>query len=407
MVSDADERRGASKNMANFWRLYSYEWKKIWYSKLTKVTVSIFFPLCIFAVTLGGISVYLTDRSGMTRNRYSYLFHLQEESKELSGSVLDQQLITGMQQAFRIWKNNPNDETREQFQKYRLVYNYMFNISPNMDVTMFVTENALYQYRTEALKDLWRVQQLTEDEIAYWMERENNITTPFPFGYAIGWGLVIEQTSIINIVVLLVIVICLSGVFSQEKELGTEQFIYSSKLGKKQLYIIKIFAGISFSAAISISFYLLSALLLLLLYGAAGFQFPIQLIYPYCSWPVSVGQGAFLYFLLYFVATLLYAMVTMFLSLLFQKRGAIFAFCIGYFGILNFIGLRNDKMVSPYLYLDPPTLIISWNINNDRLLNLFGKYLTFFQFAPIVYLLLIFLLLFTGRFLYLRKQIGK
>lgn len=394
--------------MANFWKLYSYEWKKIWYSKLTRVTVSIFFPLCIFAVTLGGISVYLTDRSGMTENRYSYLFHLQEESKELSGRVLDQQLITEMQQAFRAWRDNPDDDTRERFQKYRLVYNYMFRISPNMDVTMFVTENALYRYRTESVKDLWRVQQLTEGEIAYWREKENSITTPFAFGYAIGWGLVIEQTTLINIVILFVIVICLSGVFSQEKTYGTDQFIHSSKLGKNQLYIIKIFAGVSFSAVVAASFYLLTVLLLLLVYGAAGFRLPIQLMYPYCSWPVSVGQGAVIYFLLYFAAAILYAMATMFLSLLFQRRGAVIAFWIGNLSILNYIGPRDDnKTVSLYLYLDPPALFTPWNINNDRLIHLFGKYLTIFQLAPIVYLLLIFLMLFTGWFLYQRKQIGK
>lgn len=393
--------------MANFWKLYSYEWKKIWNSKLTKVTVSIFFPLCLFSVILGGISVYLTDRSGMTKNRYSYLFHLQEESKELSGRVLDQQLITEMQQAFRAWRDNPDDDTKERFQKYRLVYNYMFRISPNMDVTMYVTENALYRYRTEEVKYLWRTQQLTEDEIAYWQEKESNITTPFTFGYAIGWGLVIEQTTLIDIVVLFVIVICLSGVFSQEKTYGTDQFIHSSKLGKKQLYIIKIFAGISFSAAIAASFYLLTVLLLLLVYGAAGFGLPIQLIYPYCSRPISVGQGALIYFLLYFVAAILYAMATMFLSLLFQRRGAVIAFWIGYLSILNYTGSREDKMISIYLYPHPPVLVIPWNINNDKLIHLFGKYLTVFQFAPIVYLLLIFLMLFTGWFLYQRKQIGK
>lgn len=393
--------------MANFWKLYSYEWKKIWNRKLTRVTVSIFFPLCVFSVTLGGISVYLTDRSGMTKNRYSYLFHLQEESKELSGRVLDQQLITEMQQAYRAWKDNPNDETRERFQKYRLVYNYMFKISPNVDVTMFVTESALYQYRTEVVKNLWRVQQLTENEIVYWLGQEKSITTPLPFGYAIGWGLVIEQTTLIDIVVLLVIMICLSGVFSQEKIYGTDQFIHSSKLGKKQLYIVKIFAGVSFSAAISISFYLLPVLLLLLFYGAANFRLPVQLIYPYCSWPVSVGQAALIYFLLYFVATILYAMVTMFFSLLFQRRGAVIASWIGYFCILYFIGPRDDKIVNPYLYLHPPGLFTPWNINNVKLINLFGKYLTVFQFAPIVYLLFIFLMLFTGWFLYQRKQIGK
>lgn len=393
--------------MANFWKLYSYEWKKIWYSKLTKVTVSIFLPLCLFAVTLGGISAFLVDKSGMTGNRYSYLFHLQEEAKDLSGSVLDQQLITEMQQAFRAWKNNPNDETREQFQKYRLVYNYMFRIVPDVDVTMFVTENSLYQYRTEVVKDLWRAQQLTEGEIAYWLKRENNITTPFPFSYAIGWGLVIEQTSIINLIVLLVIVLCLSGVFSQEKIYETDQFIHSSKLGKKQLYNVKIFAGISFSAAISISFYLLSVLLLLLIYGASGFRLPIQLMYPYCSWPVSVGQGALIYFLLYLVVTILYATATMFLSLLFQRRGVVITFLVGYSFLINYMNPMKDKVISFYLYLRTPRLFVPWNIRDDKLINLFGKYLTVFQFVPIVCLLFIFFMLFTGRFLYQRRQIGK
>lgn len=393
--------------MKIFWRLYGYEWKKLWQNRLTKITISILLPICLFAVAFGGISLNLSDRSGITKSRYFYLFHLQEESKALSGSVLDSQLLSDMQQAFQTWRKDPNDETREQFQKYRLVYNYMFSIFPKVDRSMRITENQVYQFRTAALKSLWRTQQLTEGEIAYWLEQENMIQKPFSFGYAIGWGLIVNQMSIINITVLFVIIICLSGVFSREKIDGTDQLIYSSKLGRKRLYSIKIFTGISFSVAISLSFYLLSVLSLLMLYGAAGFNLPIQLIDPYCSWPVSVGGAVFIYFLLYFMASILYAIVTMFLSLLFQSRAATIVFWIGYISLINHMDSMTDIILEQFFYMDPLFLFMSWNIRYDKLIHLFGKYFTIFQFAPIIWLIILFLLLFAGRFLYPRRQIRK
>ncbi len=64
------------------------------------------------------------------------------------------------------------------------------------------------------------------------------------------------------------------------------------------------------------------------------------------------------------------------------------------------------RTLSQIYDLLPTNLLVTWAFWDDRLVSIFGKYLTNFQIAPIIYLMFTVLLFLVGKRRYQKYQIG-
>lgn len=74
---------------------------------------------------------------------------------------------------------------------------------------------------------------------------------------------------------------------------------------------------------------------------------------------------------------------------------------------LNMIDIPYQFRIVSHIYdLLPTNLLVAWEVWDNRLISVFGKYFTNYQIAPIAYLTLTILLVVIGKFIY-QKQIGR
>jgi len=204
----------------------------------------------------------------------------------------------------------------------------------------------------------------------------------------------------------LLLTISLSNVFSVEYFRKTDAIILCSRYGKKQLYFAKIFAGITFSVISAILIFGVALLSNILVYGANGFQAMLQIAFPLSSWNMSVGESILVLFISLIAISVLYGGTVMFLSEVLKSSVAVMAIPIGIMLLTMMVDVPYQFRLASQIYdLLPTNLLVKWELWDDRLICILGKYFTNYQIAPIVYLLLAFFIIAIGKIIYQKYQV--
>lgn len=289
--------------------------------------------------------------------------------------------------------------------EYEPVYTFMTKIIESGILETDARE--LYAER-EHLIALNRADQvLTEKELRYWEKKGRRIETPFSYEYADGFGRLWEYAYTINYMLLLMLSICLSNMFSAEHSRKTDAVILCSRYGREHLYLAKILAGMTFGAFFAAVFFGAAAASSIFIYGADGFGAALQLVYPLSSWNVSAGESVLILFFLLLVVSVLYSAVIMVLSEMLKNSVAVMAFPVGLMILTMISDIPYQFRAASQIYdLLPTNLLIKWELWDDRLVSVCGKYLTNVQLAPAVYVLAAAVLFLIGRRMYRRCQVG-
>ena len=195
-----------------------------------------------------------------------------------------------------------------------------------------------------------------------------------------------EYAYTLNYMLLLMLAICLSNIFSIEYVRKTDAIIMCSRYGKTQLYYAKIFAGIVFGIIVAILFFGVTLLSSIIVYGADGFNTALQIAFPTATRNMSIGNAVCMLFLLFVLISVLYSVGIMFLTML--------------------IDIPYQFRIASQIYdLLPTNLLVKWELWNDRLVSILGKCFTNFEIAPFVYVIVILLFLFLGKRKYQKYQI--
>ena len=211
----------------------------------------------------------------------------------------------------------------------------------------------------------------------------------------------------INYIQLLMIAICLANVFSVEHLRKTDAVILCSRYGKKQLYAAKMLAGITFGMVTSFVLFGVSAISRIVVYGADGLHAALQIVFPMSSWTMSVGGAVLVLFFTAIVISVLYSVAIMVLSELLKNSIAVMAIPVGIMFLTMLVDIPYQFRTLSQIYdLLPTNLLVTWAFWDDRLVSIFGKYLTNFQIAPIIYLMFTVLLFLVGKRRYQKYQIG-
>lgn len=378
--------------MCNFDTLYFYELKKILQKKMVWITWGIIFGFVIL-MAVADVLFVSYEENGEKISAYEKMVEDRENARALSGRKIDDTLLDEMKQ--------------EESKKYSAIYNFVKHIKGNDEAVMNTDSEGLYQTRANDIATLWNDQKLSEGEIAYWQEKESKLEIPFTYEYANGCVYCLDFLYSMNFWLLMLSVICLSGVFADEHLRKTDQVILGSRNGKKVLYFAKIAAGGTFVLVSTTIFLITGIVLLLAIYGADGLEGAIQLAIVQSSWQLNMGETILCCFALLLLMAGLYSVITMFLSEGLRSGVATMALVTGVFFILFFLNIPyQHRVLSQMLGLTPAKIMRANGWADLRLVSIFGKHLMAYQFAPVLYLIITVLLILIGKRMYEHFQVG-
>lgn len=415
--------------------LYFFELKKIVDRKITWMIGGVIILLCIFLsfADLLSSSVYVGD---VSISGYEAMKINREYARNLKGRVIDDTLLQEMADSYPEGIKNEgraiiNDRTNgtvgaitesteengerkvyaEQLDpqsfinEYEPIYSFMCNVVENE--ILGTSEEELYDERAMVISQNRTDQMLTEEELNFWEEKSTQIKTPFTYEYAEGWGNIWTYAYTVNYMIFLMIAICLSNMFSIEHLRKTDAIILCSQYGKKHLYLAKILAGATFGVITASLILGVTVISSIFVYGADGYDAALQLIYPLSSWKVSIGESIIILFGVLLIISVLYSVAVMVLSEMIKNSAAVMAVPVGIMILTMMIDIPYQWRIPSQIYdLLPTNLLIKFQLWDDRLVSVFGRYLTNFQISPLIYGIAVIILFWIGKRKYQRYQIA-
>ena len=407
--------------MNNFFALYTYELKKILKRKIVWITMGILIAIAVFmgivepltstySVTTGGTTVQMSG--------FEYLSDKKETDQMLDGQKIDDALLEKVAEAYQrrhVLEEGSGITITEEFvegqsqkqKQYEEIYNYVYYVTGDYEAIHSIDADTLYQTRIDKLQNEWNTQLLTEGEKEYWLEKESGIEQPYTYGYAGGWERVLTEVLTVNFMIFLAIAICLANVFSEEHLRKTDQVILCSKYGKRSLFYSKVAAGVTFGLVSGVVLILAASITTLCVYGMEGYDRAVQIYLPMCSWNLTIGQAALLMGLVCVIASIFYSIIAMFLSEAIKNGVAVMGIMTGSLIFTMLVEVPYRYRVLSQIYgLLPTVLTRVWQLWDDRLVKVGSVYLTNFQIAPIIYIVLGGLLIVWGNRIYKNYQVS-
>lgn len=402
--------------MNNFGVLYRYEYKKL----LSKKIVWISFSLCIIIIIIslcapfwGG---YYVDGQFVDTNYNMYQTD-KRYAKALSGKEINQNLLEETIAAYRKIPETPglHYTSTEEYQQYARPYSEIFNFirgTTDMQTSEVMlswqpSEEELYAKRQIWLTSLWEDLGLSKGEMDFWREREEQIKTPYVYQENSGYSTIISSYQTVGLFVLMLIAICLSGMFSDEHTRKTDQIILCSPLGKTRLYWAKITVGISFAAISTILFFVFTFVTTICLYGAEGFHAVFQLIYTRNSDPITCGQAVIIAYGNMMSAAIVTSIFVMVLSELLHSNIAALAVSVGLLiGDMVVMVPEQYRVLAQIWDWLPWRFLAPWNVFGEYTIFLFGCYLTPWQAVPMIYFVSGVMIAAVGKPMYERFQVS-
>ena len=402
--------------MNNFGTLYGYECKKLFRKKMVWISLTLCIITVAFSLIAPILGGYYVDGKLIDTN-----YNMYKEEKHyadlLDGREINQELIQQTVDAYRkIPATTENHYTlTQEYQQYARQYSEIFNFirgisgmeTSEIMRTWHANEDDMYAKRQAWLTSMREDMKLSNGEIQFWESQEEKIVTPYVYQKHNGYSTLLSSYQTVGIIVLMLIAICLSGIFSNEHTRKTDQIILSSTLGKTQLYRAKIMAGISFAVIITVLFLTTVFLTTVYLYGTENFNAAFQLIYFSNSNPISCGQAILISYVNMIITAVFVSVFVMVLSELLHSNIATVAVLTALTITPMVLNVPEHYRVLsqiwdwfPWRYLAP------WSVFGNYTLCIFGHYLTSWQAVPIIYIFISAIITFIGKPIYKRFQVS-
>ncbi len=402
--------------MNHFGEIYRYEWKKllgkkiVWVSLLLSILISI---ISVFAPLLGN---YYIDGKFIDTN-YNMYQQDKKYAKALSGRKIDQALL---EETIAAWRKIPQStntpyQATEEYWKYARPYNEIFQmIRKTSDMQTFEAmyswqpnEAELYAKRQAWLTSLWKDIKLSKGETEFWGEQEEQVKKPYTYEEHGGYRVLFSNYQTTGLFVLMLVAICLSGIFSDEHIRKPDQLILASPLGKTRLYWAKTAAGATFAVIITILIFTAEFVSAICLYGAGGFQSAFQFIYNPSSDPITCGQAILIAYGNMMMAAVFTSIFVMILSELLKSNIATLAISVVLLIVpLIFTAPAQYRVPAQIWNWLPWSFLAPWNVFGQYTVSIFGHCLTPWQAVPLIYLAAGILLAAAGKPIYQRFQVS-
>ena len=399
--------------MNNLFTLYGYELKKLAQKKVIWVSILVCMAAIAFSILFPLFGTYYANGVPISTNYEQHLID-QAHRKALSGKPIDQPLLEETLAAYKDLPIETNYVLTEEYQTYARPYSEIFHlirIWTGMDkgavVQWVPDEAALYAAMIEGVEDAAINNHLTEEEIAYWQEQADTLTTPIVYQFHEAYRIILENFLTVGFMMLLFTAIALSSSFPDEHTHRTDQLVLCTANGKRQLYWVKLFAGITVGFVGALLMTALTWELCLCVYGSEGFGAAIQIFYTSYAGNITIGQACLIAYGCLLVTSLLISIFVMFLSELFHSSIAAISINAAMIiaGMLVQIPVEYRILGQIWDYL-PTCFLAMWNTFDLRLISLFEMHFTSYQIVPLLYIVVAALIAFLGSRIYCRRQIS-
>ncbi len=376
--------------------IYKFELKKLFLAKVNMIAVAGAFIMLVF-LTVSSIS----EAVPVSR----------AAAEELNDRAIDGQIMEELKPAIRYENGENLLEISSEYEKYVPIIDVLdvmiTAIDEDIDLTK-ISGTMLYDLREKELSQRMERQGLTEEDKAFWYSQEAQIQKPFVYHYHRGPANLLRAFQALGFFALLLSAIGLSGTFARENADGMNQLLLCSRYGKKELYALKLAAGFTWILTVALLIFLSVMVPYFTIYGTEGMGEMLQLVKPLSMLPYSIGHMLAVYMGIFLLAALLFAAVTMLLSVVTQNQLAAICGLMGYLLVDLFADFPDRCRVLQKIWaLRPNAILMNSGFSNYRLIHLAGRVFMNYQAAPVIYAVIITAAVLTGRNKYKKLQVGK
>ena len=382
-----------------FFDLAGYEFKKILCRKRTVIVITL-------VVLIGAISVfgtiignyYYTNENGeeITVSRYDEEMIDRRYGEELSGRVIDADLIMEAVEAYRQVPLNGDrhyadtEEYRNNARKYSAIYGIVrrtFGLNGVEDFQNLTREQAeqFDQIRREKREYVIENSDISENMRAYWQKCLDESPETMTYEESGGYYRFVTIMYTTAIMAGAAIAIIISGIFSEEYISGADGLILSSKHGKGLVIGAKLFAAFSVSAALIILLTAISYAETMAVWGSGGADGQLLLIGNIFPYNITIGQSALLYSVCALMACLLFAAITAMLSSIFKTPFNTIVIMAILLIVPMFINVPGEAPIWVLCLenLLPTNMMAFWGAIYDYQYEIFGLVIPSYVFLPI------------------------
>lgn len=395
--------------------LIRFEIKKIVMKKSTIAVFVLLFGIQVFLAMTGSLgSTYKNDvfvETHAERNRID-----REHGIALSGRAIDDQLLAEMQEAYADFDwSNPDYWWMEEYNQgvrrygdleYRLK---LWGLGTGHSFDNMSSE-VLYDLRAKQRDSMWEAYELSDAEKTYWQEKDAEVEIPFIYEYTLAYDSLIGMQGMYMTCMLMTFFIGISmvTVFADEHIRKTDQLILCARFGKGKAYFAKILAGSLVVFGVNVLFAGVLLIGRFLSYGTEGFGAVIQLVAPWYSYPLTMGQALLMMIGLLLLSGVMTAVFAMLLAEVLGNSVGAMAVVVGLLFAARLVPIPPSMGVLSQVwnYMPINMLKVDEGFLDLRTVNLFGLQLTGWQFAPVLYVVMIGLMVLGGSRLYRRYQVS-
>ena len=373
--------------------IYLFELKKLF---LTKVN--------LIALIVSVVMLVLLAISSISEDYPTF----RETAKELDGRTIDEKLFEEMEPALKYENGLALLQVKEGYERYAPILNMIMPVSGDeIDFSRF-KGMGFYDLRRQRIMQRLEKQGLSEAEKAYWNTLEARVAKPFVYHYHSGPANLLKSFQALGFFILLLSAVGLPGVYARETTDRMNQLLLCSRYGKKELYMIKFAAGITWILTAALLVILSLLIPYCVIYGTEGAGEMLQLVKPLSMLPYTIGQMLTVCLIIYLLAAVLYAAVTMLLSAVTQNTTAVTCGLLVYLIVDLFAAVpERFRLLEMIWSLRPNAILMNTGFVNYRLLHLGRDFFMNYQAAPVAYVGIAAAAFVAGRWGYRKLQVGK
>lgn len=325
--------------------LMKYEFLKILRRKSTLIIMAV--SLLLTAVFFGlPILQFQTYNQGGVLEGLEGIAHEKEQYAESSVPLTNEYIAETIREVQELFEN-PDNVGYDGTEQFLIEDAYWNGIAPREKLLDMIAENYaepnvsagynalpdldisngtdFYQARQDKIEKILNdpSKGLSEEEKAYWRDKNSKVAEPFPYGYFEGWEIIISAFELLMFAVLAICIV-IAPVFAGEYQAGTDAVILSGKYGKTKVTAAKIAAALLFGVLAFTLHVVIAFALPLAAFGIDGWNLPLQINGTTVPYPMTFLEGTLI------------------------NLGVIYLVLIAMIGLTLFLSAR---MKSPYLVL--------------------------------------------------------
>lgn len=372
--------------------LYKFELKKLFLSRVNLIAM-VGSVLVLVALAVSSFSEDLP--SG------------REAAKALDGRTVDGRLFEELEPGLMSVNGVTTLQLSEGYEQYAPILAMMTPVTGDEFDPVRFREMGFYELRRQKIEQRMEKQALTEEERAYWEAQEAEVAKPFVYHYHSGPANLLKSFQALGFFILLLSAVGLSGVYAGETADNMNQLLLCSRYGKRELYLIKFAAGITWIMTAAVLEVLALVVPIGFIFGMEGTGEMLQLVKPLSMLPYSIGKMLAVCLVIFLLAAVLFAAVTMLLSVVTQNALAVTCGLLGYLVVDLFASVPDRfRLLQTIWGLRPNAILMNTGFVNYRLIPLAGGLFLNYEAAPVVYILISIAALLAGRWRYRTLQVG-